>query len=75
MSDINVKVNIEFYCSECGKDICCKYSANETIGKDQPYFDAEPCDCQTDRIKELEGLVDDHEKTISDYEEEIKTLT
>ena len=59
-------VNIEFYCSECNKGICNNYNSGCTKGRSQPYFTAEPCSCQTDKIEELEAKIKELEKEL-DY--------
>lgn len=64
------KVNIEFYCSACGKGICNNYTAGRTFGRGQPYFHAEPCDCQTKTIAELEKEIEDLQEQIIETEQE-----
>ena len=78
MPDIEVEteqsyetVTIEFYCNDCGRGICGNYHSGKTHHRKQAYFDAEPCSCLTNRIKELEDEVRTLEDTIDDLEMEL----
>jgi hypothetical protein len=68
------EVNIEFFCSQCGDGICSNYLAGKTYGRKQPFFHAEPCSCQTDRIKELEAENEELQKTIDSLSIEVEDL-
>ena len=79
MPDIEVEteerletVTIEFYCSVCGKGICSNYTPSKTRGRGQPYFNADPCNCQTDQIEELEQEVRKLEDKINELEQELE---
>jgi hypothetical protein len=53
-----VEIDFEVFCGNCGKGICNKADTRKSHRRWANQITVEPCDCMTERIKELEHEVE-----------------
>ncbi len=48
----SIEVDIEVFCGRCGTGLCQNSSSGRTSGRQQPYFNVDPCEKCLDEAKQ-----------------------